>query len=330
MSITVQDIESAAARIAPYAVRTPLLQSAALAKALGAKAAFVKPEMLQVCGAFKFRGAMNRLSQLTPEQRPAGVVAFSSGNHAQGVAIAAGLIGCPAVIVMPSDAPRIKIEGTRAAGAEIRLYDRYTESREEIAAAIAAERGAVVAPAFDDNDIIAGQGTVGLEIADQAEEMGGPLDILLCPTGGGGLIGGTSLAIKARSPGTQVYGVEPEGFDDTRRSLEAHEIVGNAPGGSTLCDALMSPAPGVLTFAINASTLSGVLTVSDAEVKAAMRFAFERLKLVVEPGGSVGLAAALAGKLDFKGKRVGIVLSGGNVDPEQFARILSEGGDAKF
>ena len=325
MSITIDDIEAAAARIAPHAVLTPLLPSAPLAEATGAAAAFLKPEMLQICGAFKFRGAMNRLSQLKPEQLPAGVVAFSSGNHAQGVAIAAARLGCPAVIVMPSDAPRIKIEGTRAAGAEIRLYDRHTESREAISAAIAAQRGAVVVPAFDDADIIAGQGTLGLEMVRQAADQGGPLDVVLCPVGGGGLIGGVSLAIRIRSPDTEIWGVEPEGFDDTRRSLEAGGIVGNAPGAATLCDALMAPAPGKLTFAINEKTLSGVLTVTDEEVKAAMRFAFLRLKLVVEPGGAVGLAAALAGKIDLKGKRVGIVLSGGNVDPDQFAQILAEG-----
>jgi threonine dehydratase len=189
----------------------------------------------------------------------------------------------------------------------------------------AVERGAVVVPAFDDLDIIAGQGTIGLEIANQAAQAGGPLDILLCPVGGGGLIAGTSLALADRSPGTQVWGVEPAGFDDTARSLAAQERLGNSRGGSTLCDSLMSPMPGLFTFVINQETLAGVLTVTDAEVKAAMRFAFERLKLVVEPGGSVGLAAALAGKLDLSGKRVGIVLSGGNVDPGQFAQILAEG-----
>ncbi len=322
MSITLQDIEAAAARIAPHAVVTPLLSSPALAAATGAAVVYLKPEMLQVCGAFKFRGAMNRLARLTPAQLHAGVVAFSSGNHAQGVAIAAAKVGCPAVIVIPSDAPRIKIEATRAAGAEIRLYDRYTESREEISAQIAAERGAVVAPAFDDPDIIAGQGTLGLEIAAQA--VGGPLDVVLCPVGGGGLIAGTSLALKSRMPACHIYGVEPEGFDDTRRSLAAGARLGIEAGGQTLCDALMAPAPGVLTFAINKKTLSGVFTVTDEEVKAAMRFAFLKLKLVVEPGGSVGLAALLAGKLDVAGKRVGIVLSGGNVDPDQFAQILRE------
>ena len=325
MTVTIQDIEAAAERIAGHAVLTPLLRSAPLAELTGATTAYLKPETLQVCGAFKFRGAMNRLAQLSADQLPAGVVAFSSGNHAQGIALAAARVGCPALIVMPSDAPRIKIEGTRAAGADVRLYNRYTESREAISAAIAADRGAVVVPAFDDEDVIAGQGTTGLEIARQAAEQGGPLDILLCPVGGGGLIGGVSLAIKARSPTTQVWGVEPEGFDDTRRSLGAGRIVGNAPGATTLCDALMAPAPGDITFAINRTTLSGMLTVTDAEVKAAMRFAFLRLKLVVEPGGVVGLAAAMSGRIDLNGKRIGIILSGGNVDPDQFADILAEG-----
>lgn len=324
MSTTIHDIEAAAARIAPYAIKTPLLTSEALSRATGASAVFLKPEMLQVCGAFKFRGAMNRLAQLSPQQLKKGVVAFSSGNHAQGVAIAAAKLGCPAVIVIPKDAPRIKIEATRAAGAEIRLFDRYTESREEISAALAAERDAVVVPAFDDADVIAGQGTLALEMADQANAMGGPLDLVLCPVGGGGLIAGVSVAIKARSPETLIFGVEPDGFDDTRRSLEAGQRLTNDPGATTLCDSLMTPSPGILTFAIMQQTLSGVVSVSDAQVKTAMRFAFERLKLVVEPGGSVALAAALAGKIDLNGKRVGLILSGGNVDPEQFANILLE------
>lgn len=324
MSVTLQDIEAAAGRIAGQAVETPLLASAALAKATGAAAVYVKPEMLQVGGAFKFRGAFNRLAQLTAEQRRAGVVAFSSGNHAQGVAIAAARVGCPALIVIPSDAPRIKVEATRAAGAEVRLYDRAREDREAIAAEIATARGAVVVPAFDDVDIVRGQGTMGLEIARQAQDAGGPLDVLLCPVGGGGLIAGVSTAMRALSPGTEIWGVEPEGFDDTARSLAAGKRVGHPPGATTLCDALMSPMPGAITFAINEKTLNGVLTAGDAQVKAAMRFAFEKLKLTVEPGGAVALAAALAKTIDLTGKRVGIVMSGGNVDPEQFAAILTE------
>lgn len=326
MSVTLKDIEAAAGRIAGQAVETPLLPSPALARAAGAAAAHLKPEMLQVGGAFKFRGALNRLAQLSAEQRRAGVVAFSSGNHAQGVAIAAARVGCPALIVIPSDAPRIKLEATRAAGAELRLYDRASEDREAIAADIAATRGAVLVPSFDDVDIIAGQGTVGLEIARQAQAAGGPLDVLLCPVGGGGLAAGVSTAMRALSPRTEIWGVEPEGFDDTARSLAAGRRVGHRPGVTTLCDALMSPMPGAITFAINQRTLSGVLTVGDAAVKAAMRFAAQELKLVVEPGGAVALAAALHGGLDLAGKRVGIVMSGGNVDPEQLAAILMEQG----
>jgi threonine dehydratase len=329
MSVTLQDIEAAARRIAGQAVQTPLLASEALARATGAAAVYLKPEMLQVGGAFKFRGAFNRLAQLTAQQRRAGVVAFSSGNHAQGVAIAAARIGCPALIVIPSDAPRIKIEATRAAGAEVRLYDRASEDREAIAAEIALARGAVVVPAFEDVDIIAGQGTLGLEMVRQAQAAGGPLDVLICPTGGGGLIAGVSTAMRALSPDTEIWGVEPQGFDDTARSLAAGHRLGCPPGATTLCDALMSPMPGATTFAINRRTLSGVLAVTDAEVKAAMRFAFEKLKLAVEPGGAAALAAALspsarAGRLDLDGRRVGIVLSGGNVDPDQFAAILTE------
>lgn len=324
MSVTIDDIEAAASRIGGLCLRTPLLESPPLAQRLGAAAAYLKPETLQRGGAFKFRGAMSRISRMTPDELARGVVAFSSGNHAQGVAIAAAMAGTAATIVIPSDAPRIKIDATRAAGATVRLYDRYTEDREAIAAEIAGAQGAVVIPAFDDADVIAGQGTLGLEIAAQALEAGGPLDILLSPVGGGGLIAGVSTALAARSAATKVYGVEPHGFDDTARSLAAGERLSNPAGATGLCDALLSPSPGVLTFAINRRTLAGVLVVTDDEVKTAMRYAFEKLKLVVEPGGAVGLAALLAGKLDVAGKRVGVVLSGGNVDPAMFADILTE------
>lgn len=324
MTVTIADIEAAQNRIKAWAIRTPLVESPALAARLGAAAAFLKPEVLQRGGAFKFRGAMSRISKMTPEELPRGVVAFSSGNHAQGVALAAAIAGTDATIVMPTDAPRIKIDATRAAGAAIRLYDRRTEDREAIAREIASARGSIVIPAYDDADVIAGQGTIGLEIAAQASEQGGPLDVVLGPVGGGGLIAGVSTALKARSPATRVFGVEPDGFDSMRRSLKAQARVGNAPDASSLCDALMPPMPGVITYAINAKTLSEVLVVSDADVKAAMRYAFEKLKLVVEPGGCVGLAALLAGKLDVANKRVGIVLSGGNVDPAFYAAVLTE------
>ena len=319
MSVTLGDIEAAAGRLAGHAVVTPLIESPALNERLGGRV-LLKAETLQRVGAFKFRGAYNRLSQLTPAERAAGVVAFSSGNHAQGVALAARLLGIPALIVMPSDAPRVKVEATAGYGAEIRLYDRLTESREAIAAEIAQDRGAVIVPAFDDPDIIAGQGTVGLEIVRQAGDT--RLDLMLCPVGGGGLVGGASEAVKALSPQTEVWGVEPELFDDTRRSLEAGERQVLTPTVRSLCDALESPAPGVLTFPLIQKNLTGVLTVSDAQVAEAMRFAFATLKLVVEPGGSVGLAALLAGKLPLGGRTAAVILSGGNVDPDLFARVL--------
>ncbi len=322
MSVAFVDIEAAAARLAGRAVVTPLLESTALNGRLEARV-LIKPETLQRVGAFKFRGAYNRLSQLPPEARAGGVVAFSSGNHAQGVALAARLLGMPALIVMPSDAPRIKVEATRGYGAEIRFYDRATDDREALSAAAAAERGAVVVPAFDDPHVIAGQGVAGLEIARQAQALGVPIDLLLGPVGGGGLMSGVGLAMRALSPKTALYGVEPAGYDDTRRSLEAGERRPAPPAPRSLCDALESPMPGSLTFPILSHTLAGVLTVTDAEVAEAMRFAFSTLKLVVEPGGVVALAALLAGKLPVAGRNVAIILSGGNVDSELFAGILA-------
>ncbi len=316
-------IEEAAARLAGHAVRTPLIESPALNDRLGLRV-LIKPESLQRVGAFKFRGAYNRLVQLSPAERKRGVVAFSSGNHAQGVALAANLLGMPALIVMPSDAPAVKVEATRGYGAEIKLYDRLTESREAIAAAIAAERGSTVVPAFDDPHIIAGQGTVGLELFHQSQALGATLDLLIAPVGGGGLMAGTSLAIKTLSPGTAAVGVEPKGFDDTLASLKAGSRQVFKPTTRSLCDALESPAPGELTFPILQKTLADIAVVDDAEVAEAMRYAFSTLKLVLEPGGSVGLAALLAGKIAQAkaGATVGLVLSGANVDPDQFARVL--------
>jgi threonine dehydratase len=303
-------------------VETPLIESPALNERLGMRV-LIKPETLQRVGAFKFRGAYNRLVQLSDAERKRGVVAFSSGNHAQGVALAAKLLGVPALIVMPSDAPAVKVEATRGYGAQIRLYDRLTESREAIAAEVAAERGAVVVPSFDDEAIIAGQGTVGLELVRQARAAGATLDLVIAPISGGGLLGGIATAVKALSPETAVAGVEPAGFDDTRQSLAKGERVTIKPAGRSLCDALESQAPGKLTFPILQRTVAEVAVVSDAEVAEAMRFAFQALKLVVEPGGAVGLAALLAGKVTSPGRgAVGLVLSGGNVDAELFARVI--------
>jgi threonine dehydratase len=321
LSVTIDDVRAAAGRLAGHAVRTALVESPALNERVGGRV-LIKPETLQRVGAFKFRGAYNRLVQLSPEARRRGVVAFSSGNHAQGVALAARLLDVPAVIVMPADAPGVKVEATRGYGAEIRLYDRAREDREAIAAGIAAERGAVVVPAFDDQHIVAGQGTVGLELIEDARSLAGRLDLAAYPVGGGGLIAGGSVSIKALSPATEVWGVEPALFDDTRRSLAAGKRLSVSPGGRSLCDALESPSPGKITFPILQANVSGVATVTDAEAAEAMRYAFSTLKLVVEPGGSVALAALLAGKLDAKGRTTGIVLSGGNVDPELFARVI--------
>ncbi|MDQ0466373.1 threonine dehydratase [Caulobacter ginsengisoli] len=317
-AISFADIEDAARRLEGQAIRTPLTENPQLNERLGGRV-LIKPETLQRSGSFKFRGAYNRISRLSDEEKKRGVVAFSSGNHAQGVALAAALVGTPALIVMPADAPAVKVAGTRGFGAEIRFYDRFTEDREAIAAEIAAERGCVVVPSYDDPYIIAGQGTLGLELAEQAPD----LDVVLCPVGGGGLIAGTSTAVKARSPDTLVYGVEPADFDDTKRSLASGKRESIDPNSRSFCDALLSPSPGALTFPINQANLAGGLTVTDAEVAEAMRYAFTTLKLVIEPGGCVALAAALAGKLDLKGKTTGIVCSGGNVDPGLYARVLA-------
>ena len=320
-SVTFADIEAAAARIKGHAVETPLIESPALNERLGARV-LMKLETLQRVGAFKFRGAYNRLVQLNADERRRGVVAFSSGNHAQGVALAAKLLGMPALIVMPSDAPAVKVAATRGYGAEIKLYDRLKESREAIAAEIAASRGAVVVPAFDDPHIVAGQGTAGLEMMHQVEALGATLDLVLAPVSGGGLLAGVSEVVKTLSPATEVWGVEPALFDDLRQSLEVGERVAIKPTGRSLCDALESPAPGEITFPMLKKNLAGAVDVTDTEVTEAMRYAFSTLKLVVEPGGSAGLAALLAGKIPLHGKTVGLVLSGGNVDPDLFAKVI--------
>ena len=322
LAIAFSDIESAAARLVGLAVRTPLVESPALNERLGGRV-LIKPETLQRAGAFKFRGAYNRLSRLSDDERQRGVVAFSSGNHAQGVALAARIIGCPALIVMPSDSPSVKVEGTRGFGAEIRFYDRFTEDRVAIAAEIAAERGCVVVPSYDDPHIIAGQGTVGLEIVEQARALGLELDRVLSPVGGGGLVAGLSTAVKALSPATEVWGAEPVGFDETRRSLASGRRETIETGARSICDALQTLIPGELTWPINRQNLSGIVAVTDAEVAEAMRYAFSVLKLVVEPGGCVALAAALTGKIDLKDQTAAIVCSGGNVDPALFARVLA-------
>ena len=321
---SIRDIEAAARRLDGVAVRTPLLRNHALDETAGGQV-LVKPECLQVTGSFKIRGAYNFLSQLTPEEAGRGVVAFSSGNHAQGVAAAGEILGIHAAIVMPEDAPRAKLENTRRLGGEVITYDRYTGDREAIARDIANERGAVVVPSYDHDYIIAGQGTVGLEIAQQCGEQGiSPDQVLVC-CGGGGLVSGSAVALKHLYPDVRVHTVEPEEFDDTARSLRSGQREHIGDGARSICDALQAHAPGKLTFEIMKRFLADGLTVSDTDVRAAMRFAFQNLKLVIEPGGAVALAAVLARKIDTAGKTTVIVASGGNVDREMYAEIQRSG-----
>lgn len=301
---------------------TPLLTNEALDAAARGRV-FVKAECLQRTGSFKIRGAYNRLSRLTPEERMTGVVAFSSGNHAQGVALAASLVGVQAVIVMPRDAPKSKIEGTQALGAEVVLYDRQTESREAMAAEIASQRGAVVVPAFDDFHVIAGQGTVGIEIAHQMEAIGTRADVAFAPASGGGLMAGMSLALGELSPQTLLYAVEPALYDDHAQSLAQGRAVEVRPEEPSLCDALLAPRPGDLTFAINQARLAGAVGITDDEALDAMAFAFRHLKIVLEPGGAVALAAVLNRRFDLAGGVAVVVASGGNVDADVFARALA-------
>ncbi len=316
-------IRAAAGRIAGQAVLTPLLESPAVNARLGGRL-LIKAEPLQRTGSFKFRGAYNTLSQLSAEARRKGVVTWSSGNHAQGVAAAAQVLGIPALIVMPKDAPAIKIANTRGYGAEIVLYDRIKESREDIGTRIAGERGATIVAPYDEPQVIAGQGTCGLEIAAQAKAREIRLDAVLVCCGGGGLTAGCATALAAESPDTKIYAVEPAGFDDTGRSLAAGTRVANAPEAKSFCDALLAPTPGELTFAINRRLLAGAFAVSDREAAQAMAVAFADFKLVVEPGGAVALAAVLSGKYPIKGKTVAVVASGGNVDRETFSQALAQ------
>ena len=322
MLINFTDVEAAAKRIEGAAVRTPVIESPVLNEEVGARV-LIKPECFQRTGSFKFRGAYNRLRQLSERERAAGVVAWSSGNHAQGIAAAAKMLGVRAAIVMPDDAPAVKTANTRAYGAEIIAYDRYTQSREDIGSRLAEERGATLVPSYDDQHIIAGQGTCGLEFARQCSALDVCLDQLLVCCGGGGLIAGSSVAFNELSPHTEIYSVEPAGFDDHVRSLESGKREKNDPDARSICDALLAPDPGALTFPINRAFLTGGLCVTDDEVRAAMRYAFSTLKLVAEPGGAVALAAVLSRKLPVTGKTIGVVISGGNVDPTLFADIIS-------
>ena len=319
---TAADVDEAARRLAGVALHTPLLTSAALDAMTGGRI-FLKAETLQRTGSFKFRGAYNKLASLAPERRSGGVVAYSSGNHAQGVAAAAQLLGMACVIVMPRDAPRAKRERTAALGSEIVLYDRASDDREAIAGDIARRRGAVLVPPYDDALIIAGQGTAGREIVEDLAALGLTPDVVVVTASGGGLTAGIALAIKAKAPAALLYTAEPQGFDDHARSFRSGQREQNAALTGTICDALMARMPGRLTFAINQELVGAGVSASDAEVGAAVAFAFAELKLVVEPGGAVALAALMTGKVDVKNKIAVAVLSGGNVDPDLFSRLVA-------
>ncbi len=317
--IGVEDVQAAARRIEGLAHRTPVLTSRALDAATGAQV-LLKAENLQRVGAFKFRGACNAVASLSEDERAAGVATVSSGNHAQALALAASLHGVKAVILMPEDAPPNKLAATRGYGAEVLPFDRYASDREQLLADLVAERGLVPVHPYDDPRVMAGQGTVALELLEQA---GGPLDLLLVCVGGGGLIAGCATAVAALSPDTRVVGVEPEAGDDTRRSLAAGERV-RIPVPRTIADGQQLPIPGELTFEVVKRHVAEVAVASDPEIVAAMRFLFERLKTVAEPSGACALAALLAGRVDARGLRVGVTISGGNVAPERFSELLAE------
>jgi len=322
---TFDDVLDAARRLAGRAVVTPLLNAPLLDAELGGRL-YVKAEPLQKTGSFKFRGAYNRISRLTPAEKIAGVIAYSSGNHAQGVAAAAREVGCPAAVVMPKDAPPLKIARTKAFGADVVLYDRYTDSREAITEALQRERNCVLVKPFDDVHVIAGQGTVGNEIADQCAERGIAPDAVLVPVGGGGLISGSALALRHKLPRAEVFACEPENYDDTAQSLVAGKRIAVDARTPSICDALMSPMPGEITFDLNRRLLAGGFVVTEAEVRRAVAVAFVHFKLVVEPGGAVALAAILANRYALRGKTAVVVCSGGNADPKLFAEIIAEAG----
>lgn len=315
MTIALDDVEEARRRLDGVAILTPVFTSRTLDDRTVARV-FLKAETFQRAGAFKFRGAYNKISSLPPGT---GVASYSSGNHAQAVALAASLTGRSAVIVMPKDAPPEKVEATRGYGAEVVFYDRYTEDRDAIGAKLAADRGLTLVPPYEDPLVMAGQGTAALELLKES----GPLDVLVVPVGGGGLIAGSATAAKGTQGGIEVIGVEPEAGDDTRRSLAAGHRV-KIPVPRTIADGLQVPEPGELTFEVNRRLVDQIVAVSDDDIVRAMAFLFERMKLVVEPSGAIGVAALLAGLIDVSGRRVGVILSGGNVSARRFADLLSD------
>ncbi|WP_046248403.1 threo-3-hydroxy-L-aspartate ammonia-lyase [Streptomyces sp. MBT28] len=314
--VTFVDVQDAAARLDGVAHRTPVLTSRALDALVGAET-FVKCENFQRVGAFKFRGAYNAASRLSAGQLAKGIAAYSSGNHAQAVALAARELGTTAVVLMPEDAPRAKREATAGYGAEIVTYDRYTQDRTALGEALAEERGLALIPPYDHPHVIAGQGTAALELLEET----GPLDALVVPVGGGGLIAGSATAAKALHPGIRVIGVEPEAGDDTKRSLDSGARV-TIPVPRTIADGQALPTPGELTFSLNRRLVDAITLVSDDEIVAAMRFAFERLKIVLEPSGATALAALLAGRPEPRPRRIGVIASGGNVDTGRFAELI--------
>jgi threonine dehydratase len=316
------DIEAAAERLKGQALETPLLESSILNERVKGRV-LIKAECLQRTGSFKFRGAYNRISQVEPEQYSGGIVACSSGNHAQGVAEAARICGLKSVIVMPSDAPKIKIERTRRSGSDIVFYNRETENREAIAEELCEKLGAAFVPPFDDKQVIAGQGTAGLELAAQAKARGAEVDSVLVPTSGGGLAAGVALAVHAAFPAAEVYCVEPQGFNDYQRSLAVGQRQRNLANGVSICDALLIAEPGQLTFAVNRHELAGGVVAPDSEVRNAMAFAYRELKVVVEPAGAIALAALLGGQFKAEGRCVAILLSGGNVDAQLFSEVIA-------
>lgn len=318
---TFADVQAAARRLEGITIRTPLLENERVNRKLGGRL-FIKAECLQRTGSFKLRGAYNFLASMSEADRARGVVGWSSGNHAQGLAEAARLLGVKATIVMPADAPALKVANTRASGAEIVLYDRVKDSREEIGQGIAAKTGATIVPPYDHPWILTGQGTTGIEIAEQAKALGVTLDAVAAPCSGGGLATGVALGVKGISPTTTVHAGEPAGFDDLARSLIAGTKQKNEKLSGSICDALLAPTPGDLTFPLAQQVLGPGLVVTDEEVLDAMELAFREFKLVVEPGGAVALAAALTGKLPVKGRAVAVVCSGGNVDHATFKRAL--------